>query len=169
MNIPTSVWDRCCDNFCLFGPKEAAYFSQVLSDQFRPLHSESRAYCSRCVASLSARNKSSLFRNKSSLFRADCRELLGETRQSDPVQCSRCDKQCGSSPFLLRIFWEITRESDRVQCNRCDKQSSSPFMLPYLESAQTAVLRRFWLQCSHGLMQVSTRKKPLCYIIFQVH
>jgi hypothetical protein len=62
MNIPTSVWDLCCDNFCLFGPKEAAYFLQVLSDKFCRLDFESCAYCSRCLARLSARNKLGLFR-----------------------------------------------------------------------------------------------------------
>jgi hypothetical protein len=92
-NIQTSVWDLCCDNCCLFGPKEAAYFSQVLSDKFCPLHSKSCAYCSRCLARLSAGNKPSL-------FRAESRELLAEKRQSDRVQCSRYDKQ-RCSPFLL--------------------------------------------------------------------
>jgi hypothetical protein len=143
MNIPTSAWDLCCDNFCLFGPKEAAYFSEVLSDKVCPLHSESCVYCRRCLARLSARNKLGL-------FGADSRELLGETCQADWVQCSRCDKEC-HSPFLLGICWEITRQADRVQCNCCCKQYSSLFLLPYLESAQTVVLCRFWPQCSHSL------------------
>jgi hypothetical protein len=54
----------------------------------------------------------------------------------------------------LGSCWEKTRQLDQVQCNRCCKQYSSRFMLPYLESAQTVVLCRFWLQCSHGLMCV---------------
>jgi hypothetical protein len=63
MNIPTSVSDLCCDNFCLFGPKEAAYLSQLLADKFCPLHSQSCAYCSRCLARLSSRHSGVAGRN----------------------------------------------------------------------------------------------------------
>jgi hypothetical protein len=121
MNIPTLGWDLCCDNFCLFGPKELAYFSQVLSDKFRPLHSESCPYWSRCLARLSTVGSS-----------------WEKTRQADRVQCSRCDKQ-SSSAFLLLICWEIPRQADWVQCNRCLEQYRSRFPLPYLESTYTVV------------------------------
>jgi hypothetical protein len=52
-------------------------------------------------------------------------------------------------------FWKKTRQSDRFECSRCRNQYSSTILLPYLESAQTLVLCRFWLQCSHGLRRRS--------------
>jgi hypothetical protein len=91
-------------------------------------------------------------------FAPTVRSCWEKTRQSDGVQCSRCDKQC-SSPFLLRICWEITCQADLVQCKRCSKQYRGRFMLPYLASVQTVLLCRFWLECSHGLTYSSF---PVC-------
>ena len=72
------------------------------------------------------------------------------------ANCSRCLARLSARNKRTLLgqtvgrCWQTTRQSGRFQGSRWHKQKCGWFLLPCLESVQTVVLCRFWLQCSRG-------------------
>jgi len=69
-----------------------------------------------------------------------------------------------------RYDWNvISSDCLAFQCSRWHKRWCFLLLLPYLESVQTVVLCRFWLQCSRGLSQAVSSVADCCSCFMEWH